>query len=129
MAELFIEKVKDGADFVYAAHAAVYDDDRSISTSCLVETPTVSEIIRCGNNSFWGKLWSKPLLEKRADFPNMLHEDVAEVPALISWAEHPAVIPKPLYYYYKSNSNSLTSTGVNRNRVDLFEADLMCWKK
>lgn len=128
-AQLFLEKAEQGADFVYAAHAVVRNDSRNISASCSVIKSSLSEIIRHGNTFFPGKLWSKNLLMERASFPSMLHEDVAEVPALISWTKRPAVIQKPLYFYYKDNVESRTSAGKNPNRTDLFKADLMCWEK
>ena len=130
MAERFLAEVEQGADFVYAPHVSVREGDRDVGEpSFAVEEPTVEAILRRGNNTYWGKLWSRRLLEERASFPDVKHEDVAEVPALISWVEHPAVVSEPLYFYNKANAVSQTTVLDWEGRDDLFKADCMCWER
>ena len=128
MAELFLQQARAGADFVYAPHVNAYADGSMSAPKFAVPQASVESILQQGKLTYWGKLWSRELLQGHATFPAMFYEDVAEVPALVSWVQHPAVLAEPLYFYSRRNEASVTSALRGTRRGDLFKADELCWQ-
>ena len=129
MAERFLQQAQAGADFVYAPHVNAYADGSTSTPKFPVPQASVASIIQHGKHTYWGKLWSRELLRQRATFPSMFYEDVAEVPALVSWVRHPAVLAEPLYFYSRRNGASVTTAMRSTQRGDLFKADKLCWQR
>ena len=128
MAELFLRQAACGADFVYAPHVNALAGGRTSAPKFTVPQVSVASILQHGKHTYWGKLWSRDLLQEHATFPAMFYEDVAEVPALVSWVQHPAVLAEPLYFYNRCNETSVTSALRDERRSDLFKADQLCWQ-
>lgn len=134
--ELMIRRQKEtDAEMVFAPHANVYDTSKSIipqsNISSVKEDGSVEieDILKEGNNSFWGKLWKRDFILENAHFYHIWHEDVAEVPALISKLEKVAFVKKPLYFYYQDNNDSITKTKeYSDKRLDLFKAYEWCYQ-
>ena len=122
----------EACDVVFMRHAVVHDGDTKIQAAgksfknFKTSAKLKQQIIRYGSNSMWGKLWSKELLNEHALFPDMWHEDCADVPAILSYACSVKYIDTPLYFYYKGNKESITSTGNDARRRDVFKVDKIC---
>ena len=134
--ELMLRKqAENDGQMVYAPYANVYDTSRGIVAGSSVQASsedgcvTVGDILRQGNNSFWGKLWNREFMLQNAHFYHIWHEDVAEIPALISKLERVSYVKTPLYFYYQDNSDSITKTSdYNEKRLDLFKVDEWCYQ-
>ena len=129
MAELFLQQAARGADFVYAPHVNALAGGRTSAPKFAVPQASVASVLQHGKHTYWGKLWSRELLQERAAFPAMFYEDVAEVPALVSWVSRPAVLAEPLYFYNRCNETSVTAAIRDARRSDLFKADQLCWQR
>ncbi len=134
--ELMLRKQsEDDSQMVYAPYANVYDRSKEVGASGVVRATSedgqvmVADVLRDGNNSFWGKLWQREFMLQNAHFYNVWHEDVAEIPALISKLERVSYVRTPLYFYYQDNSDSITKTSdYNEKRLDLFKIDEWCYR-
>lgn len=134
--ELMLRKQsEDDSQMVYAPYANVYDRSKEVGASGVVRATSedgqvmVADVLRDGNNSFWGKLWQREFMLQNAHFYNVWHEDVAEIPALISKMERVSYVKTPLYFYYQDNGDSITKTSdYSEKRLDLFKVDDWCYR-
>ena len=132
--DLLCEQIDtNDVDLVYARYAIVKDNDRDIiAAGGKIEgegSELKSSIIRNGNMTLWGKLWSKALIIKYAIFPDIWHEDCADLPVLVSYARTVRLVDKPLYFYYSGNDSSITSRVNDQRRLDIKTADKMAWER
>lgn len=95
-------------DYVYCDYYEHYKD-RNI----FIKNHHTSDIVKdavLANFAPWGKLISKKLIED-TDFKfcnGKIFEDIAVIPYIAAKSKNPGYLPKCLYYYNMSNTNSTT---------------------
>ena len=126
--EWMLKKQKeDNSDCVYCTFGFSYMDRRDAIPTGIVSPATKENILKYGNNTFWGKLWNRLFLIENAHFYDIWHEDVAEVGALLSKIDKISYLPEPIYFYYQDNESSIThGREYNERRLELLDAVDLC---
>lgn len=113
---------KDGEhDLVYTPYYLIRDDKKRIHGRLNIPIEK-EQLIFHGEVAFWNKLIHKELLDKTGKIPHIWFEDTAYMLPLFSYADNPAYLDEPLYFYIK-REGSITNSMDDQKTLDTIIAE------
>lgn len=125
MEKMYQKAITEDCDLVYCASYDVKEGKKKLTRN--LPTGSREEILTIGSMVFWNKLFHKSLFEKKGKIPeDMVFEDLAYCPGIVSIANKIGYIDEPLYYYIIRENSGVNTLDPDRvlKELDAMEISL-----